>query len=446
MKHFVIAKDKNTQRIVRIAEVEEGYANGVCPDCEHKLIASNRNQGKRKVACYFRHDRDSECSGESLVHLYAKQVLHDRKRVFVPDYSQLISDPKNKQYPGHRWFKYSGKYIQTDQATMETSIKVDEKSRIPDVTFCGPPILHIEIHYTNKVNDDKKDFLKKLNQNCIEIHMDGYHEYLDKGEGEFYEFVSKLANRQWIHFSSENKELLSAIYDIQQERKRKRRDDENRRAVIRAEKEQWRENNSLFIERYEMFRKHGIPLLREKQNTCSKYRDLDLENKLTDSQGYFSNIINSELDHDYAFKCAGYVWQWKVYVFFLDKFRSVNEVFVSSVTKKRNDLVTLGPDFVWRNCGASITVADCYRFLQDQNIELLELVYLSEMLNGGAPLPLKKTKDKFLGLSREEYELLPKPTIAIKKYLHHLCDLGFLKYLYGYEFEILYREETPPYG
>ena len=108
--------------------------------------------------------------------------------------------------------------------------------------------------------------------------------------------------------------------------------------------------------------------------------------------------------------------------------------------------MTFGPDFVWRNCGATIAVTDCYRFLQDQKIELLELVYLSEILNGCAPLPLKKTKDKFLGLSREEYELLPKPTIAIKKYLHYLCDLGFLKYLYGYEFEILYREETPPYG
>lgn len=446
MKHFVIAKDKNTQRIVRIDEVEEGYANGVCPDCEHKLIASNRNQCKRKVACYFRHDRDSECSGESLVHLYAKQVLHDRKRVFVPDYSQLISDPKNKQYPGHRWFKYSGKYIQTDQATMETSIKVDEKSRIPDVTFCGPPILHIEIHYTNKVNDDKKDFLKKLNQNCIEIHMDGYHEYLDKGEGEFYEFVSKLANRQWIHFSSENKELLSAIYDIQQERKRKRRDDENRRAVIRAEKEQWYKDNSLFIERFETFRKHGIPLLREKQNTCSKYRDLGLENKLTDSQGNFSTIISSELDHDYAFKCARYIWQWEIYSLLLDKFKLTNEVFLSSISKSCNDIVSFGHEFVWSNSGASISVNDCYRFLQDQKIELLELVYHSESLNGGAPLPMRKAKERFLGLSQKEYELLPKPTIAIKKYLHHLCDLGFLKYLYGYEFEILYREESLPYS
>jgi hypothetical protein len=446
MKHFVIAKDKNTQRIVRIDEVEEGYADGVCPDCEHNLIASNRNQENRKVACYFRHDRDSECSGESLVHFYAKQVLHDRKRVFVPDYSQLISDPKNKQYPGHRWFKYSEKYIQTDKATMETSIKIDEKSRIPDVTFLGPPILHIEIHNTNKVGDDKKDFLKKLDQNCIEIHMDGYQAYLDKGESEFYEFVSKLANRQWIHFSSENKELLSAIYDIQQERNRKRRDDENRIAVIRAEKEQWREKNSLFIERFETFKEHGIPLLRKKQNTRSKYRDLALENKLTDSQGSFSTIISSELEHDYAFKCARYIWQWEIYSLLLDKFKLTNEVFVSSITKNRNDLVSLGPEFVWINSGATFAVSDCYRFLQDQKIELLELVYLSESLNGGVPLPMKKAKGRFLGLSQQEYELLPKPTIAIKKYLHHLCDLGFLKYLYGYEFEILYREESLPYG
>ncbi|MDF1762054.1 MAG: hypothetical protein P1U57_01475 [Oleibacter sp.] len=446
MKKFVIAKDKNTQRIVRIDEVEEGYSDGVCPDCGHNLIAANRNQATRKVACYFRHDRDSECSGESLVHLYAKQVLHDRKRVFVPDYTQTIFDPNDQSYLYQKLFQYSAKFISSDQAIMENSIMVDEKSRIPDVTFLGSPILHIEIHNTNKVDDDKKGFFKKLDQNCIEIHMDGYHAYLDKGESEFYEFVSKLANRQWIHFSSENKELRSAIWDSQQERKRKRCENENRKIVTHNKKEQWYKKNSLFIDRFRAFREHGIPLLREKQNAYSKYRDLDLEKKLKNSEGYFSSIISSELDHDYAFKCASYVWQWKIYSLLLNKFKESENDFFDEIYKNQSKLKFWGPEFFWNSYSTKLTVSECYRYLKDQGVIVLDLVNISESLNDGEALPLKRPKEKFLGLSLKEYELLPKPTIAIRKYLFHLCELGFLKYLHGNEFDILYREVALPYS
>ena len=70
-------------RLYRPDDVSSGKACGcICPACEATLIA---NQGKLKRA-YFSHFRTETCAGgyETAVHLMAKQVILDERRLRTP--------------------------------------------------------------------------------------------------------------------------------------------------------------------------------------------------------------------------------------------------------------------------------------------------------------------------------------------------------------------------
>ena len=76
---FKLGLDSHTQRVVHIDEVKEGFSHGICPECLSPLVAANRNAETRINDTYFRHKLDSNCQGETLIHLWGKQVIADKK-------------------------------------------------------------------------------------------------------------------------------------------------------------------------------------------------------------------------------------------------------------------------------------------------------------------------------------------------------------------------------
>lgn len=68
---------------VGINEVERGRKCGcICAACGHQLVA---RQGEIR-AWHFAHDVQSDCKsmGETHIHLAAKQILRDRKKIVLP--------------------------------------------------------------------------------------------------------------------------------------------------------------------------------------------------------------------------------------------------------------------------------------------------------------------------------------------------------------------------
>ena len=90
MEYFVLGLDTVTNKIVHIEDVNEGYQNCVCDACRTPLISANRNQRTRKNRIYFRHANNANCSQESALHRFSKEVILETMGVMVPEFKQPI--------------------------------------------------------------------------------------------------------------------------------------------------------------------------------------------------------------------------------------------------------------------------------------------------------------------------------------------------------------------
>jgi hypothetical protein len=79
-----LAFGEDGDKVIRhVSEVAKGAACGcICPACRQPLIA---RKGPR-VADHFAHRPDSNCqaSSETVIHLYAKRLLDQRRRFWLP--------------------------------------------------------------------------------------------------------------------------------------------------------------------------------------------------------------------------------------------------------------------------------------------------------------------------------------------------------------------------
>ncbi|MGB0503244.1 MAG: hypothetical protein ACPGGD_04280 [Thalassolituus sp.] len=210
MKNFVLARDRTTREIVHIKDVPEGYSNGECSECGHPLIAANKNQATRKVACYFRHDVNSTCTGSQLVHDLAVEVLVRHKEVTLPRYEENIRFPETGDLYQEVLFTLPVKTHTSDEVKAEQTQSLDTGIRRTDVVFYGEHRLYVEVHNTNAVQEDRAEFYRKLDKNCIEVDVEGYDEYLEAGIDEFANFICHKSERRWIHLSSDTPELKYA--------------------------------------------------------------------------------------------------------------------------------------------------------------------------------------------------------------------------------------------
>lgn len=72
--------------LVHVDDVPNGEACGcTCPECDSKLIAKNKGQHNQH---HFAHVGGSDCVGavESALHLMAKEILSEGKKIMLPRY------------------------------------------------------------------------------------------------------------------------------------------------------------------------------------------------------------------------------------------------------------------------------------------------------------------------------------------------------------------------
>ena len=159
---------ENTKEIFHISKVENGNkCNCVCISCGAQLTAK---QGKIKIH-HFAHRKETNCVGshETLLHLLTKEVIQEQKSIYLPK----LKIESNKLTHIHIKRK-----IFFNENFDLYNIKVEKKEGEiqPDL---GCDVLYnnkkhkifIEVGVTHFVEEEKKEYLKNNNINCIEINL-----------------------------------------------------------------------------------------------------------------------------------------------------------------------------------------------------------------------------------------------------------------------------------
>lgn len=171
--------------LVHISEIEKGNEYSCkCLSCGTALIAV---KGTVR-AHHFRHYTTTDCSGESVIHKAAKQIITEKKQITLPDNNKIILFD-----------------------SVQDEVKIE--SVIADLlATVGDRQLIIEIFYRHKVDAEKIDKLKKLNISAIEINLSD----LNTGDVEnmeaFWKYINTMTRIQWLHKSdNHNDRMIEAI-------------------------------------------------------------------------------------------------------------------------------------------------------------------------------------------------------------------------------------------
>ena len=168
--------------LVHVDDVPNGEACGcTCPECRSKLIAKNKGQHNQH---HFAHVGGSDCVGavESALHLMAKEILSEGKKIMLPRYPLQVG--------GVRLFKS----IEVESYNKELSLRPD------CVGDTAGQKLWVEFKRSHEVDTDKAAKIKSAKIECVEIDINACP--LDPLKmKEFLEESSE--NRQWIYFKGQ---------------------------------------------------------------------------------------------------------------------------------------------------------------------------------------------------------------------------------------------------
>lgn len=135
------------------------------------IVAKNKITNSKSP--HFSHHTLTNCKGgdESAIHKYAKQLICERKELFIPDFEK-----RGKDYHIKLWsekYKSEAEKIIFDYTIAEKYYKVDENHAVkPDVVCIkNGNELFIEFAKTHFVDEIKRIKIKELNKPCIEINL-----------------------------------------------------------------------------------------------------------------------------------------------------------------------------------------------------------------------------------------------------------------------------------
>lgn len=172
--------------LVHVDDVPNGEVCGcTCPECGSKLIAKNKGQHNQH---HFAHVGGSDCVGavESALHLMAKEILSEGKKIMLPRYPLQVG--------GVRLF----------QSVIEESYDKELSLRPDCVGDTAGQKLWVEFKRSHEVDTDKAAKIKSAKIECVEIDINACH--LDPLKmKEFLEESSE--NRQWIYFKGQENSI-----------------------------------------------------------------------------------------------------------------------------------------------------------------------------------------------------------------------------------------------
>jgi hypothetical protein len=327
------------RRMVSPDQVESGLACGcICPGCQAPLIAKKGMQ----VVWHFAHDGAACDTGlETAVHLMAKQILAEERRVCLPavDITIQATDAFGMQQVVTARLAPAAS-VQYDTVALESR----QGSRIPDaVGTCVAEARehHIEVYVRHAVDDKKAQELEAQELVCFEIRLNDVPENLSYGA--LREAVINAPERiHWISYPGQQeakrrlKAQLQAILDDARERKAEQ-DKEDRQVYAslaeeeREERAAWR--NELKRERElrqkqaQQAQKRADANARFKASTEGLKRSF-VRTKLRLEGDEIPSILNASVRGDASFGVHRHVWQADIFrVFIIGGYGAVDSEF-----------------------------------------------------------------------------------------------------------------------
>ena len=141
--------------LVHIDDVEKGLAcDCLCPHCKGRLIAK---KGEKR-AKHFAHYKVADCNHgtETALHLMAKNIIGQTRKVFVPFIPKTACD-----------YSKGGKVLTFEKAVVEKQLSDTVRGDV--VLYNGESFLNIEVNVTHKVDPNKVIELFNLGIPTIEI-------------------------------------------------------------------------------------------------------------------------------------------------------------------------------------------------------------------------------------------------------------------------------------
>lgn len=180
--------------LVYVLDVPNGIeCNCYCPSCGESLIAVANHPSKKYLTVpHFRHVSGVDCPGsyESALHILAKLVIKETKKLQLPDFHYDYK-PKNSisKFRTLDIFEF-------DEIVEEQRIKIEDEFIIADIEIRkGKGNLIIEFANTHFIDEDKKAKIKKAKISCIEIDL--RNQQLNKESLRAF-FLSKSFDIYWI--------------------------------------------------------------------------------------------------------------------------------------------------------------------------------------------------------------------------------------------------------
>lgn len=140
-----------------------------CRLCGEPLGAKNKNKKRDTVlrsnqkVPHFYHISGSSCSGETIVHILAKEVLQESKKL-------LFRIEKVDAADSH--LRHDFKEVNFDDVYLEERIWYNDKYIQPDaIAVIGKRDLFVEFSYSHSCDLDKKELIRENKQPCVEIDI-----------------------------------------------------------------------------------------------------------------------------------------------------------------------------------------------------------------------------------------------------------------------------------
>lgn len=151
--------------LVHINDVQSGLkCNCVCPECASPLVARKG----QKVSHHFAHYKSADCNHgtETALHIMAKNIIFQKKRLFVPRTPKSIYMDDS-----------IGRIVEFEYAEVEKQLSDTVRSDI--LLHTGDRFLNVEIKVTHEVDFHKRIELFNLGIPTIEIDLSGIRSSFD---------------------------------------------------------------------------------------------------------------------------------------------------------------------------------------------------------------------------------------------------------------------------
>ena len=349
MKHEFGIKNGKLIHISELeAELERGKkCNCICPYCKRKLIA-NMGKVKRHYFSHYQLECDPYKAYESALHLLAKEILLEHRRIRVPSVYlvYLISYYLNGVRDGYITVEKASdikniierdKIDQEDEddivlkAINEQNIELQEvtpETRIgdfvPDILAKGANgvYLAIEIAVTHFIDEEKEQKIKKAELATIEIDLSHLfkkdYEEFDRDKL-VHEIIECTENKEWIYskvIEKKRKALQEEIHtllekEFLEEKERVEKQKARERSIIKKVEERQSMTPLQYKQILDKYKKEL------KNDTRIRQWLSDLE--VTINKNYKLNCCNIYIEGELIFLCDRRIWQTAIFHRFIRK-------------------------------------------------------------------------------------------------------------------------------